>query len=251
MMRKSFLELGWEEKEFLPKGWMQRESRGDPSSKRENKKITYITPTGNKIATRERVLACMKEQGCSEEEIDKFKENCSDIKYQTDPYLPQGWKRGLANVGKGKTVPRWLCPRGKLYNSRATAIRSLLVEGKYTSEEIEDLRLGLCTEGFSNQDLPAKWVRKWGKASRSWMWVSPDFTVIRNQKELVMHLEDTLKLAKGGQEMEELVEVLMRNPLINLDKSQASKVKGDFDFDWREADPSDMLPDGWKVIANT
>ena len=126
-----------------------------------------------------------------------------------------------------------------------------MADGKYTSEEIEDLRLGLCTEGFSNQDLPAKWVRKWGKASRSWMWVSPDFTVIRNQKELVMHLEETLKLAKGGQEMEELVEVLMRNPLINLDKSQASKVKGDFDFDWRESDPSDMLPDGWKVIANT
>ena len=190
----------------------------------------------------------MKEQGCSEKELDTFKENCSDIKYQSDAHLPPGWKRGLASVGKGKCVPRWLCPKGKLYNSRATAIRSLLTENT-SDEELEHFRKGLYTEGFTDLDIPDGWMRKWGKGSRSWMWVAPDFSVIRNQKDLVLHLEGSVKVERGSSEIGRLVEVLMRNPLIEQTLKPATKAKGDFDFAWREAEESDILPEGWKVIA--
>ena len=244
VMRKSFLEFGWEERDFLPNGWMLKESRGG----REGKKITYLTPAGSKAVTREQVFAFMKEQGCTEQELDNFKENCSDIKYQSDGHLPPGWKRGMASVGKGKSVPRWLCPKGKLYNSRATAIRSLLTMDT-SNEEIKHFRKGLYTEGFSDLDLPDGWMRKWGKGSRSWMWVSPDFCVIRNQKELVMHLEGSIKVEKGTSEIGELVDVLMKNPLIEQTLKPATKVRGDFDFAWRDAESSDILPEGWKVIA--
>ena len=245
VMRKSFLEFGWEERDFLPKGWMLRESRGG----REGKKITYLTPAGSKAVTREKVFAFMKEQGCSEKELDNFKENCSSIKYQNDAHLPQGWKRGLASVGKGKSVPRWLCPKGKLYNSRATAIRSILTED-VSNEEIEHFRKGLHTEGFSDDELPLGWMRKWGKASRGWMWVAPDFRVIRNQKELVMHLEENMKMERSSPEVAELVDVLMKNPPIEQIRRPVAKMKSDFDFAWREAEESDILPEGWKVIVS-
>ena len=118
-----------------------------------------------------------------------------------------------------------------------------------SSGEIEHFRKGLNTEGFSDLDIPLGWMRKWGKGSRSWMWVAPDFSVIRNQKELVMHLEGSTNMERGSLEVGELVDVLMGNPPIEQTLKPATKAKGDFDFAWREAEPSDILPEGWKVIA--
>ena len=240
VMRRSFLQAGWQQRDFLPRSWLMKESTS--TSRSEKGKLTYLAPTGVKMVTRERVLAYMKEHGCSEDELDRFKEGCSDIKYLSDAHLPAGWKRGQANVGHGRTVPRWLCPQGKLYNSRATAIHSLLTPAT-TQQEVELWRAGFPTEGFSEDNLPAGWMRKWGKGSHTWMWVSPTFQVIKNQKELVRHLEVALGMDRESTELEELVEQLMKDPPVQKAKSKFNKVKGNFDFKWEE---DESLPEGWK-----
>ena len=143
---------------------------------------------------------------------------------------------------------RWFSPQGKLYLSRATAIRSLLTSD--TSEsELEFWRRGFSCDGFTLEScLPPGWMRKWRVSCGGWMWVSPQFTVLKNQKALVQYLQ--AGLGRESAEVEKLTELLISNPpVMNSTKNPAcNKVKGDFDFSW-QADSS--LPEGWKLAYYT
>ena len=59
-----------------------------------------------------------------------------------------------------------------------------------------------------------------------------------------------MKMERSSPEVAELVDVLMKNPPIEQIRRPVAKMKSDFDFAWREAEESDILPEGWKVIVS-
>ena len=113
-----------------------------------------------------------------------------------------------------------------------------------TQSELDLWRRGFSSDGFiPDSCLPPGWMRKW-LPSGGWLWVSPDFTVIRNQKSLVQYLQ-----ASPGPEnknVEEILNLLISNPPEKKANKnpKVSIGKGTYDFDWQE---DESLPEGWKL----
>ena len=140
---------------------------------------------------------------------------------------------------------RWLSPQGRLFNSRATAILSLITNSTPVSQ-MELWRRGFSSDGFSlDSCLPPGWMRKW-RPSSGWMWVSPQFTVLKNQKALVHYLQASI--GPESAKLEELVNLLISNPPETNKNPAFTMGKGSFEFAWQE---DSLLPEGWKLAYYT
>ena len=94
--------------------------------------------------------------------IEKFFEK-SAASWNYDDSLPKGWK--LSEISypfdASKKWYKYMSPEGKVFSSRAQAIKLMTSQGSFKSEDIEKLRSGLHLDGWTtSSNLPPNWFMK-------------------------------------------------------------------------------------------
>ena len=113
--------------------------------------------------------------------------NPNELQWQSDIFLPDGWKVAISKHKNGSEVKRYMSPEGELLGNLCKALKHVMLNSNLSDEQMEILKDGLEYDGWSKETkLPEGWRVKWENNSESYL--SPDLDLFGTRKELYKYL---------------------------------------------------------------
>ena len=214
---QSGLKVIWlEDDPTIPEGWKTRTT--EVKTKAGLAQMQWFqSPEGRLFRGRKSALKYI--EPCSrytQDDIKAFKSKpAADKKFTKDydwrcddPTVPAGWKSTVIfmnSFGKMVRSLRFVAPDGRFCTNRIDALRYMMKEGIYTTEDIQRMKNGLLQDGWKADDkLPAGWFMKPRKdkvneATASYHYVSDTFQQFDSTKAAVKFMmEHPEKYRKVG-----------------------------------------------------
>ena len=132
-----------------------------------------------------------------------IRSNPTELKWQPDIFLPDGWKVAISKHKKGSEVKRYMSPEGELLGNLCKALKHVMLNSNLSDEQMEILKDGLEYDGWSKETkLPEGWRVKRENNSESYL--SPDLDLFCTRNERIsknvakkLTLKSSLKASLG------------------------------------------------------
>ena len=156
VMMKGLEADGWKGKKHLPHGWRMRRYKRREGVKTENIiqrkdfRTVYLTENLDILKTLYEVIARMKMDGLTEEDISRLKEHS----WTYDQELPKGWMNKYNSAGH----MTYLDNEGRYFGSLTQVARHMFLK-QFPEEEIQQARNALSNNGWEKSSyLPDGWM---------------------------------------------------------------------------------------------
>ena len=231
---------GWKEKKHLPHGWrIKRYTRKETvkteiKRKRRNDSTFYLTEKMELFKSLYDVIAQMKREGLTEEDISRLKEHT----WTKDLELPQGWMYSF-NLSGHKT---YINSEGRYFGSLTQVARYMFIK-HFPQEEFQMSLRALSTQGWEESDyLPQGWMIRKVSYQPGLYYLSNQFTMLSKKSEVeeLLGALDSSSLELFKLNYGNIVGRPMRE--IKNEKEQLSVPISH--INWEE---DSSLPEGWMI----
>ena len=170
--------------DFLPEGWTFREAR-----KGRKEAPGYMNLQGTILKSIKEVVTSLVKEGCSQEQVDKFKFGMKSFNFRRDPNLPDGWLVGTVYAGKDLSTMmyRFLSPDGDLFNNRATAIQ-FMISSDHPQADRDKMIDSLADEGYVDDEVMGPGWRKKYLTNSQPILLTPTFDTCRRKPQVLEYL---------------------------------------------------------------
>ena len=198
MFQAGLKDDGWEKDSHLPQDWSIKFVKG--------RGFVFLAPNYD-VVNCDDIEMYLAEQLCLEDdEIQRFASKWKDINWEPHFSVPQDWKVASVLEKNGDHVRRFLSPSGEEFLSRPEAISSMIKSGKYSSEDITRMQLGMSEDDWMfDEYLPVGWFKK--LYGTKWYFCSSHFQIFQNTEEVLRYFLEVDMAKEVVDKFSNLVEV--------------------------------------------